>query len=355
MSHDVHIVIMAGGSGTRFWPASRRTRPKQLLHLLGETSLLEQTVARVTPARVSADRVLVVTGEHLREAVGEALGPDGAQVLVEPAARNTAPCIALAAARIAERDPQAVMAVLAADHHIADQDGFLAVFDHAVQVARTGRIVTLGICPNRPETGYGYTLQGTELEEGVYQVDAFVEKPDLETAKRYLADGRYHWNSGMFFMRADVFLAAVDKHLPRLGRGITAYRAALGTDGEDAALRAAFEDTEPISVDYGIMEHETPNIAVIPANFGWSDVGSWRTLLDFRTNGESCYVRGPATIVDSERSVVISDGPHVAIIGLSGVAVVATGDAILVVPLDRAQEVGALPDRLRDSDLDRLT
>jgi mannose-1-phosphate guanylyltransferase len=178
-------------------------------------------------------------------------------------------------------------------------------------------------------------------------VEAFVEKPDLETAKRYLADGGYDWNSGMFFMRADVILDAVDRHMPGLSKGIRAYQGAIGTPDEAALLVTAFEGAEAISIDYGVMEREAANIVDITADVGWSDVGSWRTLLEFRDDGQSNYVRGAATLSDVTDSVVVSDGPHVTVIGMENVAVVATGDAILVVPLDRAQEVGALVKSLK--------
>ena len=350
MSAQAYVVIMAGGSGTRFWPLSRRTRPKQLLSLVTSETLLEETLSRVVPDCVPDRRVLIVTGEHLRAATVKAVGSLGVRVVVEPMARNTAPCIALAAALVAHESPEAVISVLAADHHIADPEGFRRVFRQAQFVARTGKIVTVGIRPDRPETGYGYVRQGAALEDGAFAVDAFVEKPDLDTAKGYLSDGRYLWNSGMFFMRADVLLAAVDKHLPGLSRGIKGYQKAIGTRDEPAALRACFEQAESISIDYGVMEKEVGNITVIPADFGWSDVGSWRTLLDFRGAGEENFVRGSATVVDSRGSVIVSTGPHIAVVGVEGMAVVATEDAVLVVPLERAQAVGVIPRKLAETD-----
>jgi mannose-1-phosphate guanylyltransferase len=339
---------MAGGAGTRFWPASRRSRPKQLLTLITDESLLSATVRRVSPALVAAQNVLIVTGEHLADATRDNVDSLGARVLVEPMPRNTAPCIALAAVHVAAQDPTAVMAVLPADHFIADEDGFRRVYADAVRVAETGRIVTLGIQPNRPETGYGYIQRGDALDDGVFSVKAFVEKPDQETAIEYLTAGTYSWNSGMFFMRADVLLEAVKRHLPKLYAGMDAYGAALGTAQEHDKLVAAFTDAESISVDFGIMEKEAGNIAVIPSDFGWSDVGSWRSLLDFRGEEEHSYTRGDVTLTDCSDAVVMSTGPHVAVIGMDNVAVVATKDAVLVAPLDRSQDVGALVKKLRD-------
>lgn len=340
-----YAVIMAGGSGTRFWPMSRKTRPKQLLSLLTERSLLAETIARVAPAQLPHDRVLIVTGRALEAPTTELIAGTGARVVVEPRARNTAPCIALAAALVAEEDPTAVLAVLPADQTIVQVAEFRRVFTQASQLAAEGRIVTLGIRPSHPETGYGYIRRGASLGDGVFEVGAFVEKPDLATARRYLEDGAYDWNSGMFFMRADVLLESVKRHLPGLASGIALYRDAIGTADEAAALEACFERAEPISIDYGIMEKETARIAVIPADIGWSDVGSWRTLLDFR-DGQSNFVRGDVTLTDVEDSVVVTTGAHVAVIGVRGLAVVVTPDAVLVAPVDRSQDVGAVPKAL---------
>jgi mannose-1-phosphate guanylyltransferase len=340
-----YAVIMAGGSGTRFWPMSRKTRPKQLLSLLTERSLLAETIARIAPSQMPHEHVLIVTGRALAAPIDELVLGTGARVVVEPRARNTAPCIALAAALVAEDDPTAVMAVLPADQTIVAISEFRRVFAQASRLAAEGRIVTLGIRPTHPETGYGYIRRGPSITSDVFEVGAFVEKPNLETAEQYLASGDFDWNSGMFFMRADVLLEAVDRHLPGLSKGIADYRRARGTADEAAALEACFELAEPISIDFGIMEKETARIAVIPADIGWSDVGSWRTLLDFR-DGEENFVRGDVTLRDVTGSVVISTGPHVAVIGVSGISVVATGDAVLVAPIDRSQDVGAIPKAL---------
>lgn len=354
----VFAVVMAGGAGTRFWPASRRHRPKQLLSLVTERTLLEETVHRVAPSLVPYGRVLIVTGGHLAAPTYEAVGAMGVRLVVEPMARNTAPCLGLAAALVHAESPDGVLAVFAADHHIADTEGFRRLVTDATALAREGRIVTLGITPDRPETGYGYIRRGPALAgSAACAVDAFVEKPDRATAERYVADGRYLWNSGMFFLRADVLLASIEQHLPALAAGLRAYRAALGTADESAALHRCFEHAEPTSIDYGVMEREVARILVLPADMGWSDVGSWRTLLDFRPEGDSNLTRGPVDVVDTRGSVVVSVGaraPRVAVIGMEGVAVVATDDAVLVVPLDRAQDVGGIPKLLREQGLESL-
>jgi mannose-1-phosphate guanylyltransferase len=354
MITHAYAVIMAGGAGTRFWPASRLNRPKQLLALVGEQCLLRNAVERISPSVVDAKNVLIVTGPHLEEPTRDAVGDLGVQLVIEPMPRNTAPCIALAAARISAENPQGVMAVLPADHHIDDAETFRRVFRTATEVASTGRIVTLGITPDRPETGYGYIRRGDPVQDNVFAVAEFVEKPDLATAQTYLQDEHYSWNSGMFFMRVDVLLEAVDQHMPGLSKGIRNYQNALGTDDEQAALRTAFEEAEAISIDYGVMENESHNITVIPVECGWSDVGSWRTLCDFKGDDPN-FVRGSATVVDTSGSVIISMGPHISVIGMKDVAVVSTDDAVLVVPLERSQEVGPMVKALREGDLSSLT
>ncbi|MEC8023732.1 MAG: mannose-1-phosphate guanylyltransferase [Myxococcota bacterium] len=342
-------VIMAGGAGTRFWPLSRRLRPKQLLSLLTERSLLVETIMRIAPSTVAHNRTLIVTGTHLKQSIDALVSDLGVRVIAEPMARNTAPCLGLAAAHVAHTDPTAVMAVLPADQFIRDVDTYRRVFHQAVTLAETGRIVTLGIRPTRPETGYGYIRRGGALDPTkiAYAVDAFVEKPDASTANRYLQDGRYDWNSGMFFLRADVALEAIRTHLPKLHDGLIDYRSALGTTDEKEALVRCFEHTEATSIDYGIMEKETDRVAVIPADIGWSDVGSWYTLLEFRESGQSNFTRGDVRVTESKDSVVISDGPFVAVHGVEGLSVVATADSVLVTPVDKAQDVGAIAKHLQ--------
>lgn len=352
-------VIMAGGSGTRFWPLSRKTRPKQLLSLLTERSLLAETVARVAPAVVDPAQVLIVTGPALAEPTRALFEGSPVRTVVEPRARNTAPCIGLAAALVAHQRPSGVLAVLPADQTITDVAAFRRTFRAASALASTGRIVTVGIRPSHPETGYGYIRRGAALESpglevAAYAVQAFVEKPNRATAESYLASGDYDWNAGMFFVRADVMLAAIGRHLPGLAAGLAEYRPAIGTPGEESALVRCFELAEPISIDFGVMEKEAENTVIIPADIGWSDVGSWRTLLDFR-EGEDNFTRGDVSLTDVSGSVVLSTGPHVEVLGVTGLTVVATPDAVLVAPIDRSQDVGALVKRLNETGRQELT
>ena len=306
---------------------------------------------RIAPSPVAFQNTMVVTGEHLAKPIEELVSALQVQVIAEPCPRNTAPCLGLAAVHVAESDPNAVMAVLPADQTIRDLEAYRSVFQQASDLASTGKIVTLGIRPKRPETGYGYIRRGERLTgtDSAFAVDAFVEKPDLATAQHYLDEGNYDWNSGMFFMRADVALAAIETHLPELHRGLTAYRQALGSPYESEALLRCFEAAEPISIDYGIMEHESDRIVVIPADIGWSDVGSWYTLLEFRESGESNFTRGDVRVTDSRNSVVVSDGPFVAVHGVEDLSIVATADAVLVTPVDRAQDVGAIAKHLQST------
>jgi len=294
-----------------------------------------------------------VAGPHLQEPIQRELADLGCRILVEPMARNTAPCIGFAAAWVAKQDPQGILAILPADHYIQNDAEFLRVFDIAVAQAGRDLIATLGVTPDHPETGYGYVQRGAEIFPEVFQVRQFVEKPDRPTAEKYLEDGNYDWNAGMFFMRANVALEAISRHMPALSAGMTRVMNDLGTPRAQQTIKEAFEGAEPISIDYGVMEKEAQNIVDIPCAAGWSDLGSWRTLLDFR-EGEPNFVRGSVTLNDVSNSVVVSQGPHIAVIGMEGVAVVATDDAVLVTPLDRAQEVGEVAKSLPAQGLKEL-
>jgi len=277
MDH-LHALIMAGGSGTRFWPASRRARPKQLLPIAPGTteSLLESTIRRILPL-TPPERILVVTGEHLLAATRRAVERfPGVRVVAEPVARNTAPCIGWGTALLARNDPEAVVMALPSDHHIRDEAGFRAAIERAVKSASGGPITTIGIKPTRPETGFGHIEASDEIEPGVRRAVRFVEKPDRQRAEEYVRSGRYFWNSGMFFFPARTMLSAIEAHLPELSSGISRIEAAAkrGDAAEAEETRVVFPTLPSISIDYGVMEKVTP-IHVVPADFGWSDVGSW--------------------------------------------------------------------------------
>ncbi|MEZ4409800.1 MAG: mannose-1-phosphate guanylyltransferase [Polyangiales bacterium] len=348
---QVFTVIMAGGSGTRFWPASRRLRPKQFLPLGdGVTPLLTATARRVSSLS-PADRTLVVTRADLSDATHEAL-PDlpAENVLLEPVGRNTAPCVAWATATIARRDPKGVAIVLAADAHIADEPAFVAALSTAVEAAAQGSIVTLGIKPTRPETGYGYLHVGEALDgapEGVRVVKAFVEKPDAARAEAFVEGGAHLWNAGIFVFRVDVMRDAVERFLPAVSAALERFDAAAAEGREDAVVRELYPTLPNVSVDVGVMEKVGP-VAVVPVDCGWSDVGSWQAAWELGARDAMGNVsRADAVLPDARGNVVVAPaGKVVALIGVDDLVVVDTPDALLVVPRSRAQDVKKAVDAL---------
>ncbi|HET9599542.1 MAG TPA: mannose-1-phosphate guanylyltransferase [Anaeromyxobacteraceae bacterium] len=352
----IHPVVMAGGSGTRFWPLSRQARPKQFLPLAGDAALLVDTVARLPPL-AKLDRTYVVCGPTHAPVVRQLLPKlPKENVVVEPTARNTAPCVGLAALHVARKDPKGVIAMLPADHHVARPAAFRDALAAAAEVAEGGAIATIGVKPTRPETGYGYLKVGPRLAtKGAAQpgleprkVARFVEKPDARTAARYLAEGGYLWNAGIFAFRADVILEEIGAAMPDLGALLEKVDAALGTPREKAVLQKLYPQAPSISIDYGVME-KSARIAVVPGDFGWSDVGSFAALPEVRAaDAQGNVVAGEALLFDTRDAVVLGhERRPVAVIGLEGVVVVDAGDAILVCRRDRAQDVRKAVDELR--------
>jgi mannose-1-phosphate guanylyltransferase len=326
---------MAGGVGRRFWPLSRSERPKQLLDLFGDGALLAVTAARVAPL-TPPKRQVIVTSTTLGPACRRLL-PDlpAANLLAEPVGKNTAAAVGWAALHVRRRDPDGVLMVLPADHHIADVAAYRDACAKAVKAARAGRIVTLGIEPTRPETGYGYINRTAPLGGGLYAVAAFKEKPDPGTARDYLADGDYLWNAGMFFLRAQV---AIDE-LTRFEPELMAALSALDVDDPSAeAVASVYPTLKSISIDYAVMER-SDKVAVLPGDFGWSDVGSWRSLWDFRPAGASTFARGDVYEIDGGDNVLLADGGTVAVVGVRDLIVVHTADATLVCPREQAQRL----------------
>ena len=334
-------LVLAGGTGTRLYPASRSTRPKQFLPLLGADTLLERTVARAD----FADHVVVSTRPAFESDV-DSLVPD-ADVVVEPAAKDTGPALAYATHRIEARyGDDVVVVVLPSDHHVADNDRFAATLVRGARLAHDeGRLVTFGVEPTRPETGYGYIEPGPGLQTG-FELAAFHEKPDAETAARYVEEG-YLWNAGTFAWTPRSFrAAAVDSPLSPL---VTAL--------DDGRPEAGFEAVAETSVDYAVMER-VEDAAVVPLDVAWDDLGSWDALLRVLTpdaDGNVTHTSGAsaddALFVDSGDNVVVSDGPHVSLVGVDDLAVVAWDDRVLVVPADEAQRVRDVVSKLRDRDL----
>jgi mannose-1-phosphate guanylyltransferase len=357
----MYIVILAGGSGTRFWPVSRVARPKQLISVVDGPTMLQRTVERVLPLRPK--RILVITNrlqaEETECQLAEYRRMAPLDVIAEPMGRNTAPAIGLAATLIAARDPQAVMAVLPADHFIRDEVGLRDCLQTAAQAARNGYLVTLGIVPTRPETGYGYIEADMALRgSGPFPVLRFVEKPPLEQALQYLEARNFLWNSGMFVWRADVILEELASHMPELAAQLDTLQ--FGGDVWDVAdlepqIEGVYSRVVSQSIDYGVMER-SQRVQLVPAAIGWSDVGSWSALpevveADQHNNLVINCVDHIA--VESHGCIVSGQGGLVATIGVNDLVVVSSGDALLVCPKDRAQDVRAVVDLLKAKGLDR--
>ncbi|MFH1036306.1 MAG: mannose-1-phosphate guanylyltransferase [Pseudomonadota bacterium] len=355
----MYVVVMAGGSGTRFWPASRQQRPKQLLTLTGERSLLQQTVERLSPL-TGAQRVLVVTGLGHAPAVREQLPqlPPG-QVLAEPLARNTAAAAGLAAAWVARRDPSAVCLVLPADHLITDESLFLATLRRAIAVARAEDVlVTLGLTPRFPATGFGYIETGQVLDQSppqVSRVAGFHEKPALAVAQQYLQSGRHLWNSGMFAWRAEVLLKEIASHLPELAAGLDELAPSLGTPDQDAALAEIYPRLPSISVDHGVLE-KSPNLRVVKADFGWSDLGSWEAVAELwpADQGGNVCQEGRLLAIESRGNVVAAGGRLAALLGVNDLVAVVTDDVLLILPKERCQDVRQVIESIKEHGLDEF-
>jgi len=348
----LYPVVMAGGSGTRFWPLSRKARPKQFLALATNRPLIVETVDRLKGLATPA-RTYVVCGPVHARAVRRLLPRlPAANVVVAPVARNTAPAIGLATLHVQARDPDGVLAVLPSDHHVADVPGFREVLEQAAEVAASGALVTIGIRPTRPETGYGYIRVGEPIDGKAARVRAFVEKPDAPTAAGYLSSGEYLWNGGIFVFTARAMRDAIARHLPELDAVLERIAPTLGTSRYSAALRRNFPKAPAISIDYGVME-KARQIAVVPGDFGWSDVGSFAALPEVRPadpRGNVVVGKG-AVLVDSGGCVVVGSGRPLGVVGLRDMVVVDSGDAVLVVPRDRSQDVRAVVQLLKSKGL----
>jgi len=343
-------VIMAGGGGTRFWPLSRVGMPKQVLNITGGDTMINLTISRCEGLIEERD-TFIVTNAKQKDVLKKVLkeGVPGENILLEPHARNTAPCILLAALKLRSIYGDGVMAVFSSDHYISDEAGFRRVFQSAIEAAtERDKLVTIGITPSFASTGYGYIEYDMDSGRGgIYEVTRFVEKPDREKAEDYLRSGNYLWNSGMFVWKISTIISQFERFLPRIYEQMLPYAEAMGTAEEDDALKEAYENIQPISIDYGIMERSN-EVLVIPGDFGWNDVGSWDALANvFPPDQSGNVVKADYLGIDTKGCVIYGQEEFVATIGLSDMIVVHTSDALLVCPKDRAHDVKKIVEALR--------
>jgi mannose-1-phosphate guanylyltransferase/mannose-6-phosphate isomerase len=346
-------LILSGGSGTRLWPVSRKNLPKQFLALAGKGTLFQQTLQRTRQLPNVAAPIVVASDDHRFLAADQLLeiGIENATIVLEPLARNTAPAIALGALQALRRGGDPLLLVLPADHLIGDTDAFLNVVQQAISLAELGWLVTFGIRPDRPETGFGYIRRAQAIDAAGFQVDQFVEKPDLVTAESYLADGRYDWNSGMFLFKASRYLEELAEHAPQMLATVSAADAKTTADLDFVRVDSeAFSQVPDRSIDYAVME-KTRRAAVIPVSCEWSDIGSWSALwLTGKKDADGNLSEGDTLSIDSHNSLLRSHDRHLlATIGIDNLIVVTTPDATLVAHRDAAQDVKRIVENLKAS------
>lgn len=355
-NQHVYAVILAGGSGTRFWPLSRHLYPKQLLRIMGDDTLIQQTMRRVLGC-VGPGQVLISTNpaqaDSIRVQLSEWKDELERNFVIEPEGRNTAPAIGLAALEVVRRDPDGVMVILPADHVVKGEPRFQAAVRLGARLAEAGHLVTFGIKPIRPETGYGYIQPkrtprlGKDGKLAGFPVARFVEKPDAKTAARYLKAGTFYWNSGMFVWKAATILEEIDKHQPALGRGLDRIKQLLKAGASRSDIDGLYRELPSVSIDTGVMERSA-HAAMIPVDFQWSDVGNWSSIEEVAPRDRTGNViNGKVVDLDSRNSIIYADRRLVATIGLSDMVVVDTPDATLVCPKERSQDVKKVVEILR--------
>lgn len=354
---SIYAVIMAGGRGTRFWPLSREQFPKQFLRIFGSQSMIEETVSRILPLIPSED-IYIVTNHQYAEEIR--LKPpfirEKCNFILEPVGKNTAPALGLAAIYLKNRDPEGVMLALPSDHVIKDNALFLKVLEEGESIARSGYLVTIGIKPVRPETGYGYikfkakgsnfkAKDGKAIE--AYEVERFIEKPSLFRARRYVKAGDYLWNSGIFIWKVSTFLEEIRQYMPELSEGLKVIEGAIGQEGEKEVVANVYSQLKPQSVDYGVLE-KSKKVMVIPSHFGWNDVGSWKAMDDImEKDGHGNIIEGNVINIDSSDSIIYGGRRLLATLGLNNTIVVDTEDATLVCSKEKAQDVKKVVEELK--------
>jgi len=350
-----HAVIMAGGVGSRFWPRSRKHKPKQMLNIFGNNTLLQETMARIS-ALVEPPQILIVTTRELAPIIKQQL-PEitDDNFVIEPAARNTAPCIGLAAIRLQQRDPHGMMVALPADHLISDRERFLNCLKQALETAQKfDSLVTIGIKPTHPETGYGYIqYHPAHLKSsGAYEVVTFAEKPNLATAKRFLDSGDFFWNSGIFIWSVQRILKEIEDSLPELYAALCEIRSLEGPDSE-AQFTAIYESIRPISVDFGIME-KASNVAVVKGDFSWTDIGNWAEVYRLSPKDKNGNVSLDGhVLMDARNCYIDSPDRFVALVGVQDLIVINTADALLICHREHAQDVKQAVEYMERHQLDK--
>ena len=374
--NNIHAVILAGGSGTRFWPLSRETCPKQMLQIVGEDTLIRQTIKRINGFVPQGNTWIVTTEDKAQDILFhiQSLGPlaKSVQFINEPLGRNTAPAIGLAAIHINQLSPDSIMIVMPSDHAIPDTEKFLSDLKLGIEGAKKDHLITFGIQPTHPETGYGYIkVDNTSkvMPKGLKRVECFVEKPDLETAKTYVSEGSYFWNSGIFIWKTSKILSEIQRFLPNLYNSLreiesilfrpnkpnppnnsaATQRHRIAVQHESSLCAQRYASLEPISIDYGVMERSA-DVLMVPATFQWSDLGSWTALDEVvDKDGEGNILKGNTIDIGSQNSIVFSGQRLIATIGLKDMVVVDTPDATLVTPKERAQEVRKIVETLKQN------
>jgi mannose-1-phosphate guanylyltransferase len=364
---NFYPVILAGGSGTRFWPRSRRKMAKQVLNLDGDQSMIQQTVERLLPL-ADEENFWVITNDHIFEVIsGQLKKVPRKQIVSEPVARNTAPAIGLAAFILARQNPNAVIGMFPADHVIKDEKAFRKVLAEAIDLAASGEnMVVMGIAPNRPETGYGYIEAGEKLGDGLYRVRRFTEKPNQQRADEFLSAGNYYWNSGMFLWSAKTLVNAMREHLSETAPYLEEIAAAWGTTKFQSIFAHLYEKCENISIDYAVLEprsakgEHSSSLYCLRADFGWNDLGSWTALFEHQLsnthNGDGSNVIDAEDqfILNAEGNYVYSPKKFVAAVGVKNVVVVETEDAILITTREHSQDVGKVVKHLAEKKLTKL-
>ena len=360
---EMYSVIMAGGSGTRFWPASRSRLPKQFLDIIGSGTMIEQTIQRVSQV-TEEEKIIIVGNEAHHGLLKQISGKKRFVILEEPFGRNTAPCIGLAAVYLRKHGVvEEPMAVLPADHFISDEERFVRILSIGAELARKGSIATIGIIPTRPETGYGYLQKGAAKDGvqgvGVWEIKRFVEKPDQENALGYVKSGDYLWNSGIFFFTPETILKEIQHQLPVVYEGLLKIEQGLGEKNERDVLRSVYQGFPSVSIDYGVMEKTDHPACAIPGDFGWSDVGSWESLYGLRkkeADDHGNVLQGKGMLFDTDTCFVFNAAPKMVVgLGLEGHVIVNTDDVLLVADMKKSQDIKKIIEEMEKRGLKSIT